>query len=75
MKHITLQHELKGFMVNIGLLFIISESLEAYMIVNLRTREISRGVRKLAQTPTLIKKKKKQVPHLPQLHVCKKMEG
>jgi len=45
------------------------------MIVNLRTREINRGVHKLAQTPTLIKKKKKQVPHLPQLHVCKKMEG
>jgi hypothetical protein len=65
MKHITLQHELKGFMVNIGLLFIISESLEAYMIVNLRTREISRGVRKLAQTPTLIKKEEASAPSSP----------
>jgi hypothetical protein len=30
--------------------------LEAYMVVNFRTREISRGMRKLTRTPTLIKK-------------------
>jgi len=30
--------------------------LEAYMVVNFRAREISRGTRKLARTPTLIKK-------------------
>ena len=30
------------------------------MIVNFKTREISRGTRKLAQTHTLIKKKKKE---------------
>jgi hypothetical protein len=30
------------------------------MVVNFRTRGISRGVRKLAQTLTLIKKKKKK---------------
>jgi len=27
--------------------------LEAYMVVNFRAREISRGARKLARTPTL----------------------
>jgi len=31
------------------------------MIVNFRTRGISRGAHKLARTPTLIKKTKKQV--------------
>ena len=36
--------------------------LEAYMIVNFRAREISRGARKLARTPTLKKKKKEKVP-------------
>jgi len=30
------------------------------MVVNFRTRGISRGARKLAQTPTLIKKKEKK---------------
>ena len=34
--------------------------LEVYMVVNFRTRGISRGARKLARTPTLIKKKKKK---------------
>ena len=29
---------------------------KVYMVVNFRTREISRGTRKLTQTPTLIKK-------------------
>ena len=33
--------------------------LEAYMIVNFKARGISRGARKLARTPTLNKKKKK----------------
>jgi hypothetical protein len=33
--------------------------LEAYMVVNFRTRGISRGARKLARTPTLNLKKKK----------------
>jgi len=32
--------------------------LEAYMVVNFRARGISRGARKLARTPTIIKKKK-----------------
>jgi hypothetical protein len=31
--------------------------LKAYMVVNFRARRISRGVRKLARTPALIKKK------------------
>jgi hypothetical protein len=30
------------------------------MVVNFRVRDISRGARKLARTPTLIKKKKKR---------------
>ena len=30
------------------------------MVVNFRAREISRGARKLARTPTIIKKKKKK---------------
>jgi hypothetical protein len=34
----------------------ISESLEAYMVVNFSAREINRGMHKLAQTPILIKK-------------------
>ena len=34
--------------------------LEAYMVVNFRARGISRGARKLTQTPTLIKKKATQ---------------
>jgi hypothetical protein len=33
----------------------ISESLEAYMVVNFSAREINQGMRKLAQTPILIK--------------------
>ena len=33
-------------------------SLEAYMVVNFRARGISRGMRKLARTPILIKNKK-----------------
>ena len=33
-------------------------SLETYMIVNFKAREISRGTRKLAWTPTLVQKKK-----------------
>jgi hypothetical protein len=32
-------------------------SLEAYMVVNFRTHEISQGMRKLARTPMLIKKR------------------
>ena len=39
---------------------LISWLLEAYMVVNFRVREISRGARKLARTPTLNKKKKKK---------------
>ena len=35
---------------------VLSGSLETYMIVNFRVRRISRGARKLARTPTLIKK-------------------
>jgi hypothetical protein len=31
------------------------------MVVNFRARGISRGARKLARTPTIIKKKKKKV--------------
>jgi hypothetical protein len=31
------------------------------MVVNFRAREISRGARKLARTPTIIKKKKKHI--------------
>jgi hypothetical protein len=31
------------------------------MVVNFRAREISRGARKLARTPTLIKKKDKDM--------------
>jgi hypothetical protein len=34
--------------------------LKAYMVVNFRTRGISRGKCKLTQTPTLIKKTKKK---------------
>jgi len=41
---------------------LISWSLEVYMIVNFRAREISRGTRKLARTPTLNLKKKKSIP-------------
>jgi hypothetical protein len=32
----------------------ISGSMEAYMIINFRTREISRGVRNLTETSILI---------------------
>jgi hypothetical protein len=38
---------------------LIRWSLEAYMIVNFRAREIIRDTRKLARTPTLNLKKKK----------------
>jgi hypothetical protein len=40
----------------------ISGPLEAF--VNFRTREINRGARKLAWTPTLIKKEEKKNHHV-----------
>ena len=36
------------------------EALEAYMVVNFRARGISRGARKLARTPILNLKKKRE---------------
>ena len=53
------------------------------MVVNLRAREISRGARKLARTPTLINKKKGVVapclhyhisPNFPVFIVCLETE-
>jgi putative ribosome biogenesis GTPase RsgA len=41
------------------------------MIVNFKAREISRGARKLARTPTL-KKKKKRRSHLKKKHNVKR---
>ena len=38
--------------------FEIAQSLKTYIVVNFRTRGISRGTHKLTQTPTLNKKKK-----------------
>jgi len=42
---------------------LISWLLEAYMVVNFRVREISRGARKLARTLTLNKKRKRKRKH------------
>jgi hypothetical protein len=38
-----------------------SGSLETHMVINFKAREISRGARKLARTPTLIEKIEKLV--------------